>query len=256
MTMGTRLKRMRQEKGWSQAEVADRLVISRQSISKWELDQSLPDLTLLKKLAILYDFSLDELLQLKEEKIMALTSMTAQDMAEQTGKILVANPERTEAQLTFLEEQLFIPILHQLLPEKVLWQTVIPAVPIGAGSNLSADCPTDTVASRIYQQLFRGDNGYYLILTENGLFKTTPVDWFEARKLNQVLFDELEVLAVAPYFDPKYTVGNQLALFYGEKDGSYDLFVIQKTAADALIQVMKYLDQKRHSLNNIPSCMV
>lgn len=242
MTMGTRLKGMRQVKGWSQAEVADQLVISRQSISKWELDQSLPDLTMLKKLAILYDFSLDELLQLKEEKIMALTGMTAQDMAEKTVTLLCPNQVPTETQITFLEEKFFIPISHQLAPEKVLWQTVIPALPTGVGSNLSADCPTDTEESQLYQQYFRGDNGYYLILTAAGLFKTTPVEWFETKKLKRILFAELEILAIAPYFNVKHTMGNKSALFYGKKNGNYDLFAIQKPAAEALTQVMTYLD--------------
>lgn len=61
MTLGENLQRLRKERGLSQEEVARRLFVSRQSVSKWELDQSEPGVEYLKALAELYGVSLDEL---------------------------------------------------------------------------------------------------------------------------------------------------------------------------------------------------
>lgn len=49
MSIGYQLKELRIKKGMSQQEVAERLLITRQSISKWELDKGIPDLDMLKK---------------------------------------------------------------------------------------------------------------------------------------------------------------------------------------------------------------
>lgn len=62
MTLGKRLKQVRVEKGFSQADVADFLNISRQSISRWETDKAYPDIDNLVELSKYYEVSIDELL--------------------------------------------------------------------------------------------------------------------------------------------------------------------------------------------------
>ena len=52
---------LRKSRGWSQEELAERLDVSRQSVSKWESGDSVPDITNCLKLATLYKISLDEL---------------------------------------------------------------------------------------------------------------------------------------------------------------------------------------------------
>ena len=52
----------RKKSGLSQEEVAGKLGVSRQTISKWELDETLPDIRQAKRLAVLYHLSLDELI--------------------------------------------------------------------------------------------------------------------------------------------------------------------------------------------------
>ena len=44
MTIGERLLKLRREKNISQEELANELDVSRQTVSKWETDQSQPDL--------------------------------------------------------------------------------------------------------------------------------------------------------------------------------------------------------------------
>ena len=52
----------RKKCGLSQEEVAEKLGVSRQTISKWETDETLPDIRQSKRLALLYRLSLDELI--------------------------------------------------------------------------------------------------------------------------------------------------------------------------------------------------
>lgn len=63
MTLGTNFFNARKKRGLSQEEVAEKLGVSRQTISKWELDETLPDINQSKKLAVTYKVSLDELIE-------------------------------------------------------------------------------------------------------------------------------------------------------------------------------------------------
>lgn len=55
--------RLRTQKNWSQGDLADALDISRQSVSKWETDASIPELDKLLKLSELFGVTLDELVR-------------------------------------------------------------------------------------------------------------------------------------------------------------------------------------------------
>jgi len=57
-----RLIELRKKNGYSQDELADKLSVSRQAVSKWERAESLPDTENLIALARIYDVSLDELI--------------------------------------------------------------------------------------------------------------------------------------------------------------------------------------------------
>lgn len=61
MTLGQRIARLRTARGLSQGALAEMLEVSRQSVSKWETDASVPELDKLLRLAKLFDLSLDEL---------------------------------------------------------------------------------------------------------------------------------------------------------------------------------------------------
>lgn len=61
MEFSTQLKKIRTENGWTQDELAEKLYVSRQAISKWESDDSVPDLNNLVKLAEILNTPLDNL---------------------------------------------------------------------------------------------------------------------------------------------------------------------------------------------------
>lgn len=65
MTIGKNIKRLRQNKGVTQEQLAESLHISGQAVSKWENGTALPDITLLPMLADYFGVTTDELLDYK-----------------------------------------------------------------------------------------------------------------------------------------------------------------------------------------------
>lgn len=63
MTLGQNIARLRTQKNLSQGDLADALEVSRQSVSKWETDASIPELDKLLRLAELFGVTLDELVK-------------------------------------------------------------------------------------------------------------------------------------------------------------------------------------------------
>ena len=67
MTIGKRIAALRKEKGLTQEELAQHMGVSGQAVSKWENDQTCPDISALPKLARLLGVTVHELLEGKEE---------------------------------------------------------------------------------------------------------------------------------------------------------------------------------------------
>ena len=63
MTLGERICQYRVQRRLSQQEVAEKLEVSRQSVSKWETDGAVPELDKLVRLCELFGVGLDELVQ-------------------------------------------------------------------------------------------------------------------------------------------------------------------------------------------------
>ncbi|MBR3788739.1 MAG: helix-turn-helix transcriptional regulator [Clostridia bacterium] len=68
LRIGENLKRLRREKDLTQEELAAHLGISFQAISKWERDESYPDITILPALSNYFKISIDELVGMEEIK--------------------------------------------------------------------------------------------------------------------------------------------------------------------------------------------
>lgn len=73
---GQIIKNLRKSKNWSQDQLAETLHVSRQSISKWELNQGYPDIDNLIQLSKIFDVSLEYLLiknkQIKNEESLSM----------------------------------------------------------------------------------------------------------------------------------------------------------------------------------------
>lgn len=68
MDFNNKLYELRKQKGFSQEELANRLNVSRQTISKWEVGESTPDMEKLAAISDLFEVSLDELVLDKAPK--------------------------------------------------------------------------------------------------------------------------------------------------------------------------------------------
>lgn len=81
MTFSEKISALRKQKGWSQEELAEKLMVTRQAVSKWESAQSMPDLDKLVQLSEVLGVSTDYLL--KDEQAQSAPVPTT---AEQTVK--------------------------------------------------------------------------------------------------------------------------------------------------------------------------
>lgn len=90
-TMGNRIGMLRRRKGMKQEELAEKLGVSPQAVSKWENNQTCPDITLLPKLAQLLGVSVDELLTGKtaEPTVRMLPQEQRKDMKDMMLRITV-----------------------------------------------------------------------------------------------------------------------------------------------------------------------
>ena len=110
--IANRLQKLRKENGYSQEELADKLGISRQAVSKWERAESSPDTDNLIILARLYNMSLDELLydtesneeirnrNIDKEDSISLTDDEGQTLKIENGHIKCLDKNGDEVKLS------------------------------------------------------------------------------------------------------------------------------------------------------------
>lgn len=63
MTLGEKLRSLRAERGWDQEALAERLDVSRQAVSKWELDKTVPEVKYIVAISELFGVTTDYLLK-------------------------------------------------------------------------------------------------------------------------------------------------------------------------------------------------
>ena len=63
MTIGDKILNMRKARGWSQEELADRIGVTRQAVSRWESNSAKPDAEKIVDISDLFGVSADYLLR-------------------------------------------------------------------------------------------------------------------------------------------------------------------------------------------------
>lgn len=86
MNLGNNLFKARKKVGLSQEEVSEKLEVSRQTISKWETNEIVPDIYQAKKLAKIYNLSLDELIDF-DENLLEIKEIINNSSEEKINKI-------------------------------------------------------------------------------------------------------------------------------------------------------------------------
>lgn len=67
MHIGKQIKYYRTRKSVRQEDLADYLGVSCQAVSKWETEASLPDITLLPRLAVYFGIAIDDLFRISAD---------------------------------------------------------------------------------------------------------------------------------------------------------------------------------------------
>lgn len=62
-SVGAKLKECRLQRQWSQQELAGKLHVTRQAVSNWERDKTLPDIYMIKEIAAVFEMTLDEYME-------------------------------------------------------------------------------------------------------------------------------------------------------------------------------------------------
>ena len=91
MILADKIIDLRKKNGWSQEELAEKLDVSRQSISKWESAQSVPDMGRILKLSQIFGVSTDYLLKDEIESIVPVEGLPDDSPAARTVTMEEAN---------------------------------------------------------------------------------------------------------------------------------------------------------------------
>ena len=89
MTLGNKIYTLRTKAGLSQEELAEQMGVSRQSVSKWETDASIPELDKLIQLSKLFEVTLDSLVQ--DEPVQTDTKFEVIDTTVSNARLTTDN---------------------------------------------------------------------------------------------------------------------------------------------------------------------
>ncbi len=121
MEIGKKLKSARIQKGYTQEAVAEKIQVSRQTISNWENEKSYPDIMNVVNLSNLYEISLDELL--KGDKRML-------EHLEESTDIVKSNKKLVITVITNIIFLLTLVLLSSIAPDRDVYLVVVFALAI------------------------------------------------------------------------------------------------------------------------------
>ena len=81
MILADKIVALRKKSGWSQEELAQQLNVTRQSVSKWEGAQSVPDIDKILQMSRLFGVSTDYLLGVERLETVNVTGLDEKDVA-------------------------------------------------------------------------------------------------------------------------------------------------------------------------------
>ncbi|SDB23765.1 Transcriptional regulator, contains XRE-family HTH domain [Pseudobutyrivibrio sp. YE44] len=89
MELGKRIKDYRNSLNWNQDELAEKMFVSRQTISNWENEKSYPDIQSLLLLSTLFDVSIDQLVKGDVEKMQKIINEQDVTLMKFYGKAML-----------------------------------------------------------------------------------------------------------------------------------------------------------------------
>lgn len=139
-TFGQRFARLRKSKGYTQEQIADKVNISYQAVSKWENDISSPDISILGELANILGVTLDELLGRVDPNEVKLVDQTERkDIKNMVLKIVVDSKDGDKVNVklpmllikTFLDSGMAVPVSGNKALENIDFKQIFDLVEQG-----------------------------------------------------------------------------------------------------------------------------
>lgn len=127
MEIGKKLKDARMRSGFTQESVAEKVNVSRQTISNWENEKSYPDIISVIELSNLYSISLDELLK-GDEKMM--------EYLEESTNVVKSTRKLIGAILLNIITVILLVTLSMFLPDRSYYLLVVFCLAIASSSVL------------------------------------------------------------------------------------------------------------------------
>ena len=88
-TIGEKINTLRKQRNMTQDELAEKMGVSSQAVSKWEKDLSIPDLPVLLELSDFFHISLDDLVKEKEDSVQLVPEGQRKDINEMLLRVNV-----------------------------------------------------------------------------------------------------------------------------------------------------------------------
>ena len=101
-SFGQRFARLRKSKGYTQEQIAEKVNISYQAVSKWENDISSPDISILGELANILEVTVDELLgRVDPNKVTLVEEPQRKELKNMLLKIIVDSRDGDKVNIKF-----------------------------------------------------------------------------------------------------------------------------------------------------------
>ena len=183
MTFGEKLSSLRKQANLTQNALADMLCVSRQAVTKWENGSGFPDIDNLKKLASIFNTTIDELLDYEIEEIELEFDTIKEKIDKKCSKL-------KNVDNFILERFKNADSIERLIRQKKLsfWQWILDFF-IGAGSLEVADL---LLSGMVYAFLVKEKNHCFLALVnkttlitkrlEQDFEKSTVIDGYKYSK--------------------------------------------------------------------------
>ena len=132
--VGEQIMLLRKNKNLTQAELAQRLNISYQAVSKWERGESLPDISLLVDLADILETSVDHILRGQQQMMQYRGKIYVQDIVEgmeclkRFGELVGKDTYMYRCAIDGINEKMNTDVEHAFVDEHIFWCFVAEAI--------------------------------------------------------------------------------------------------------------------------------
>ena len=219
------IKALRKQKGYSQEQLADKLCVVRQTVSKWEKGYSVPDADILEDMADIFEVQVSDLLG-KE----IITEDETTDIGELVKQLKIMNDYFSEKVRRRKKRQLIAKRFFSV----VCIISIVFSVYLVGGFVISK-----------WEQIFRGESSIVLDCTlEDKTYDVQIRYWDDNGEINAVQWsgnspEEIhDILEGTPGSEKTaQAVANEVESYFTQKGGSCKAFYKTKTAKDVLNEI-------------------